>query len=79
MLELKLVLDGPSRASKRLWRPTAAFFTPDAILLQGKPESTGAPDEFYLVTRSSAITGNDLRDAPTRYRPKWSADRQLLT
>src|SRR6267154_6133675 len=55
MLELMLVLDGPFKSEQEALAAHSGLLPPDAILLQGKPESTGAPDEFYLVTRSSAI------------------------
>jgi len=40
----------------------------DSVLLKGKPESSGPNDQsladvYYLVSRASAVTGRDLRDA----------------
>jgi preprotein translocase subunit SecD len=63
MLELKLVLDGPFPSEQAALAGHGGLLPPDAIMLKGKPESAGAPDEFYLVSRSSVVTGSDLRDA----------------
>ncbi len=63
MLELKQVLGGPFRSEQEALAANSGLLPPNAMILKGKPENPGDPDLFWLVTRSSAVTGNDLRDA----------------
>ncbi len=71
MLEIKQSLGGPysSEAAAMQAQPTPGVLPPDAMLLPGH-SMPGAQDEgqaWYLVSRTSAVTGKDLRDAqPSR-------------
>lgn len=63
MLEIKQVL-GPSYSSEAAaLQANNGVLPPDGMLMPGKPAPGQAGDVWYVVTRSSAVTGNDLRDA----------------
>ncbi len=59
MLEIKLVLGGPFATEQAA---LAQGMQPGAILLHGRTEKNGE-DEVYWVARTSAVAGNDLREA----------------
>ncbi len=64
MLELKLVVGGPYGSEQEALTAHNGILPPDAMLMKGKPETAGeVRDTYFLVTRSSVVTGNDLRDA----------------
>jgi preprotein translocase subunit SecD len=67
MLEIKQSLGGPYSSEAAALQANNGVLPPDAVLMQGKrigskrdPESGPA---FYLISRASAVTGRDLRDA----------------
>jgi len=71
MLEIKQELGGPypSEAAAMQAQPTPGVLPPDAILLPGHsmPGSETEGQAYYLVSRVSAVSGKDLRDAqPSR-------------
>ena len=70
MLEIRQALGGP--LYQRAGRPGrhGGVLPPDTVLMRGRPiggrnQSSDAsqPDVWYLISRSSAVTGRDLRDA----------------
>jgi preprotein translocase subunit SecD len=64
MLEIKQVLGGPYGSEQEALATHGGLLPPDAMFMKGKPASasdTGNP--VYLVSRSSAVSGTDLRDA----------------
>jgi len=63
MLEIKQVLGGPYGSEQAALQANNGVLPPDGMLMQGKAVPGQSGDSFYLVTRSSAVTGNDLRDA----------------
>ena len=63
MLEIKQVLGGPYQSEQAAIQANNGILPPDALLMKKKPEAGDSGDLFYLVTRSSAVSGNDLRDA----------------
>ena len=63
MLEIKQSLGGPYSSQDAALQEHNGVLPNDAILMQGH---TGSPnDEWYLVSRVSAVRGKDLRDATT--------------
>ncbi len=67
MLEIKQVLGGPypSEALAMQDQPNG-LLPPDSVLVQGTARASTDRNEgetWYIVTRASAITGRDLRDA----------------
>lgn len=71
MLEIKQELGGPypSEAAAMQAQPTPGVLPPDAILLPGHsmPGAESEGQAWYLVSRVSAVSGKDLRDAqPSR-------------
>ncbi|HUO17140.1 MAG TPA: protein translocase subunit SecD [Verrucomicrobiae bacterium] len=65
MLEIKQSLGGPYSSEQQAMQANNGVLPPDAILLPGH-SGPGAGDEgqaFYLVSRISAVSGKDLRDA----------------
>jgi len=64
MLELKQVLSGPYPSEQAALAATNGILPPDGMLMKGKPETASdTSDLYWVVTRSSPVTGNDLRDA----------------
>jgi preprotein translocase subunit SecD len=67
MLEIKQSLGGPygSEQAAMQAQPTPGVLPPDAILLPGhaNPGSAQEGEAWYLVSRVSAVSGKDLRDA----------------
>jgi preprotein translocase subunit SecD len=65
MLEIKQVLGGPYSSEQDALQQHNGVLPPDSILLRGRSvgSQTGddAGEQFYLVTRSSAVAGADLR------------------
>jgi len=62
MLEIKQVLSGPYQNEQAPWRRTMASCRQRNDHAR-KAGSRPGWEAVYLVTRSSAVTGNDLRDA----------------
>ncbi|HVI78233.1 MAG TPA: protein translocase subunit SecD, partial [Candidatus Acidoferrum sp.] len=65
MLEIKQEVGGPYPSEQAALQDKGGVLPADAILLPGHG-MPGAPDEgqsWYLVTRVSAVSGKDLRDA----------------
>lgn len=68
MLEIRQSLGGPYSSEQQALQDHGGVLPPDALLLPGR--SAGSNQEgpvWYLVSRASAVTGRDLRDAePSR-------------
>jgi preprotein translocase subunit SecD len=83
MLEIRQVIGGPFSSEQDAFQQNNGKLPPDTVLLRGKNEAPGAGstgDVWYLLTRASAVTGRDLRDAePTRDENGRPAVRFLLT
>jgi preprotein translocase subunit SecD len=65
MLEIKQALGGPYPSQEAALQDKGGVLPADAMLLPGHA-APGAPDEgqaWYLVSRVSAVSGKDLRDA----------------
>jgi len=66
MLDIRLVVGGPYPDEQSALRENNGAIPPDAVLLPG---NTGRGDqaEYYVVTRTAAVDGSDIRDAqPSR-------------
>ena len=63
MLEIKLVLGGPYSSEADALQQNGGMYPPNSILMKyrGLGNSVDEDNRFYLVTRSSAIAGADLR------------------
>jgi preprotein translocase subunit SecD len=73
MLELKLSMGGPYPSEQAALQEKGGVIPPDAVLLPGRNPRASSGDEgevWYFISRSSAITGRDLRGA----EPARSAD-----
>ena len=69
MLEIKQVLGGPFSSEQQALQDKGGVLPPDAILLPGHAAPGADPEgqAWYLVSRVSAVSGKDLRDAqPSR-------------
>jgi preprotein translocase subunit SecD len=70
MLEIKQELGGPYPSEQAALQDKGGVLPPDAILLPGHAApgaDTGTGQAWYLVSRVSAVSGKDLRDAqPSR-------------
>jgi len=65
MLEIKLVLGGPYPSEQAALQDKGGVLPQDAILRPGKAVSgpQGEGQQWYLLSRVSAVSGKDLRDA----------------
>src|SRR6202023_1597765 len=65
MLEIKQVLGGPFSSEQDALQQNNGVLPADSLLLRGRSVGSQSNDEsgeqFYLVTRSSAVAGADLR------------------
>jgi preprotein translocase subunit SecD len=63
VLEIKLVLDGPFASEQEAMQKNNGVLPDDSMVLPGNEvtRSGGGGEEWYLVTRSSVITGRDMR------------------
>jgi preprotein translocase subunit SecD len=73
MLEIKQVLGGPYSSQQQAMQDQPnGLLPPDSILLPGTARAAGdqnGAESWYLVSRASAITGRDLRDAQPSQDP----------
>lgn len=86
MLEIRQSLGGPYASEQEALQAHGGVLPPDAVLLKGRnigvrgSDASTPADTYYLVSRASAVTGRDLRDAqPTRDENQRAAVRFLLT
>jgi len=70
MLEIRQSLGGPFSSEQQALQEHGGVLPPDAMLLPGRSIGVKGSEEgpvWYLVSRSSAVTGRDLRNAePSR-------------
>jgi preprotein translocase subunit SecD len=80
MLEIKQKLGGPYPSQEAALQSNGGVLPPDAVLMQGKSVGSNGGEAWYLISRSSAVTGRDLRTAePTRDENGQPAVRFILT
>jgi len=70
MLEIKQSLGGPFSSEQEALQEHGGVLPPDAVLMRGRSignRDTEGGEVWYLISRASAVTGRDLRDAqPSR-------------
>jgi preprotein translocase subunit SecD len=84
MLEIRQEIGGPYPTEQDAMSQNNGVLPPDSVLMKGTvvPTGTDAPSQpsWYVLSRSSAVTGRDLRGAePTRDENGRPAVRFLLT
>jgi preprotein translocase subunit SecD len=83
MLQIRQALGGPFSSEADALQQNGGVLPPDAVLMKGKNATgsdQGGADQWWLVSRSSAVTGRDLRGAePTRDENQRPAVRFMLT
>jgi len=84
MLEIKQSLGGPYSTEQAALQDKGGVLPPDAVLMQGKSIGSRRDQEggeqWYLISRASAVTGRDLRTAePTTDENGQPAVRFILT
>ncbi len=84
MLEIRQSLGGPYESEAAGVSANNGILPPDAVLMRGRIQArSGAPvsqEEWYLISRGSAVSGRDLRGAePTRDENGKPAVRFMLT
>jgi preprotein translocase subunit SecD len=62
MLEIRQSLGGPYPSEQAALQEHGGVLPPDAVLMKGKANADGS-DQWWLISRASAVTGRDLRDA----------------
>ncbi len=66
MLEIKESLGGPYSSEAAAYQENGGKLPPDAVLMQGKSigsRNAESGESWYIISRASAVTGRDLRDA----------------
>jgi preprotein translocase subunit SecD len=84
MLEIKQALGGPYSSQQQALQDRGGVLPPDAVLLPGRSIGASRDPEngevWYLISRASAVTGRDLRDAqPSRDENGQPAVRFILS
>ncbi|MGA2004113.1 MAG: protein translocase subunit SecD [Terriglobales bacterium] len=83
MLEIKQSVGGPYSSEQAALQDKGGVLPPDAVLLPGKSitsRDNEGGEQWYLISRASAVTGRDLRNAePTRDENGQPAVRFILT
>jgi len=83
MLEIKQSLGGPYSSQEQALQDHGGVLPPDAVLMQGKSigsRNSDTGEQWYLISRASAVTGRDLRTAePTTDENGQPAVRFILT
>lgn len=66
MLEIRQSMGGPYSSQQQALQEHGGVLPPDAVLLPGRSIGSTSPENgevWYLISRASAVTGQDLRDA----------------
>jgi preprotein translocase subunit SecD len=83
MLEIKQSVGGPYGSQEQALQEHSGVLPPDAVLMQGKSigsRNSDTGEQWYLISRASAVTGRDLRTAePTTDENGQAAVRFILT
>jgi preprotein translocase subunit SecD len=81
MLEIRQAIAGPFSSEQQALQQNNGVLPPDTVLMRGKNQAgSDTSDQWYLLSRSSAVTGRDLRDAtPTRDENNRPAVRFVLS
>lgn len=84
MLEIRQEIGGPYQSEQEAYQANGGTLPPDAVLMPGRSiggtQSDGSQQVYYLISRTSAVSGRDLRTAePTRDENNRPAVRFLLT
>ncbi|MFQ5662991.1 MAG: protein translocase subunit SecD [Terriglobia bacterium] len=75
MLEIKLVTDGPFATEGAALAQHGGILPPDSMLMRSSPGGNG--NQWYVVTRSSVVTGRDLRNARAEINPELPGTYQV--
>jgi preprotein translocase subunit SecD len=83
MLEIKQSMGGPYGSQEQALQEHGGVLPPDAVLMQGKSigsRNSSEGEQWYLISRASAVTGRDLRTAePSTDENGQPAVRFILT
>src|SRR3954470_20548492 len=84
MLEIRQAIAGPFSSEQEALSQNNGILPPDTVLMRGKSVAGAggdrSSDQWFLLSRSSAVTGRDLRDAtPTRDENNRPAVRFVLS
>jgi preprotein translocase subunit SecD len=67
MLEIRQSLGGPYPDEQSALQANGGTIPPDAVVLPGNTGDSGGQPEYFLVSRTSAVAGSDIREAqPSR-------------
>lgn len=67
MLEIRLTVGGPYPDEQSALQANNGTIPPDAVVLPGNTGQSGGQPEYFVISRTSAIAGSDIRDAtPSR-------------
>jgi len=84
MLEIRQEISGPFSSEQQALQQNNGVLPPDTVLMRGKSVagsgSDRSGDQWFILSRASAVTGRDLRDAtPTRDENNRPAVRFVLS
>src|SRR5450755_4141422 len=83
MLEIKQSMGGPYGSQEQALQEHGGVLPPDAVLMQGRSigsRNNSEGEQWYLISRASAVTGRDLRTAePSTDENGQPAVRFILT
>ncbi len=77
MLEIRQALGGPFGSEQEAMQANGGVLPDNAVLLKGRSigargqDSANPGEQWWLISRSSAVSGSDLRGAEARARREW--------
>jgi preprotein translocase subunit SecD len=76
MLEIRQALGGPYPSEQAALQEHGGVLPPDAVLMKGKNIGAGSDEgeQWFLISRASAVTGRDLRTADPGRDENGAAD-----
>jgi len=86
MLEIRQAMDGPYGSEQEALSAKGGVLPPDSVMMKAGPvmmrrgnRPSASPEEYYIISRASAITGRDLRgaDASRGDLNRWEIRFQL--
>ena len=63
MLEIRQAMGGPYPDEQSALQANSGTIPPDAVILAGNTGQSEGQPEYFVVSRSSAVAGSDIRDA----------------
>ena len=82
MLEIRQAVSGPYASEQAAMQANNGVLPPDTVLMKGTNGSHGQDqgadtEAYWLISRTSAVSGGDLRSADSEPGREWPSRREL--